>query len=272
MHITHIVVVVRVGSTDGELALLHRSIHTGISISVRHTGVRRNGIALDALAHGHDVEDATHALRVVLRTGVGYHLYLLYRRCRHTLQHLLRVLRHHVVGSSVDVHLKTRAAVHLDIAIAVYRHHRHLAQHLQYVVGLRIGVLLYVVRNFVDVGFHERLLRHDLHSAQHVRSLLYIQCVERYRGFAVRHNEVAHDGLLAHCVHVEAIAARLLQSHAEGAVSLRHGECGGGCRVGLRCDFHGGVLLAFLSSGISHYTLHHETLCGLGCCLGRCEQ
>ena len=174
MHITHIVVVVRVGSTDGELSLLHRSIHTGISISVRHTGVRRNGIALDALAHGHDVEDAAHALCVVLRTGVGYHLYLLYRRCRHTLQHLLRVLRHHVVGSSVDVHLKTRAAVHLDIAIAVYRHHRHLAQHFQYVVGLRVGVFLYVVRNFVDVGFHERLLRHYLHSAQHVRSLLYI--------------------------------------------------------------------------------------------------
>jgi 3-methyl-2-oxobutanoate hydroxymethyltransferase len=49
-------------------------------------------------------------------------------------------------------------------------------------------------------------------------------------------------------------------------------KCGSGCRVGLRCDFHGGVLLAFLSSGISHYTLHHETLCGLGCCLGRCEQ
>ena len=174
MRVASVVVVVRVGSADGELTLLHRSIHARINIGIRHSAVSSHGVALNALAYSHDIEDAAHALRIVLRSGVCNHLYLLYRRRRHALQHLLRVVRHHTVGSSVDVHLEARAAIHLDIAVAVYRHHRHLAQHLQYVVGLRVGVFLYVVRNLVDVGFHKRLLRHDLHGTQLVRSLLYI--------------------------------------------------------------------------------------------------
>ena len=113
-----------------------------------------------------DIQDTAHALGIILRAWVGDHFYLLDAGGGHAFQHLLRIVRHHLVGLVVHIDLERAAAVHLDVVLAVHRHHRYLAEHIENGVRLRVGIVLNVVGDLVDVRLDERLLLHDLHALQ----------------------------------------------------------------------------------------------------------
>ena len=81
---------------------------------------------------GYDVQDGIHALSILTGPRVGDDLYALDGRGGHGFQDLLGILRQVGVVASVLVDLETAVAFYLDIILTIYRHHRHLAEHVEY--------------------------------------------------------------------------------------------------------------------------------------------
>ena len=113
-----------------------------------------------------DIQDATHAFGIVLRSRVGNDLDAFDRIGGHTLQHFLRIVCHHLVRLVVHIHLERTGAVHLYIVLAIDSNHRHLTKHLDHSIRLRIWIVLDIIGNLVDVGLDERLLFDNLHALQ----------------------------------------------------------------------------------------------------------
>ena len=168
--------VVIVSSAHGELAFLHRTEEIApYSATGIHVGTDGQRIAFHAPAHGDDVEDAAHALGVILRTWVGDDLYLLDGVGRHTFEHFTRIVAHHVVGLAVHIYLERGTIVHLDVVLSIHRYHRHLAEHLQDIVGLRLRIRLHIIGQLIDVGLYQRLLCHYRHGIEVFRPSRGIQ-------------------------------------------------------------------------------------------------
>ncbi len=94
-----------------------------------HTASTHGGCSL--FVH-HDVQHTGASFGIILGTRIGDHLNALHHRGRHGLEYLTGSRRHHHVGLAVNIHLERAGTIHRDVILAVHRHHRHLAQHVQY--------------------------------------------------------------------------------------------------------------------------------------------
>ena len=151
-----------------ELSFLHAGRHAAAAAArgtyPHHRAVKAVGDGRTArcLAVGGDVEHAAHAFRVVFHARIGNNFDVLDRTGRHHFKDGGGVLRQHLVGLAVHIHLETAAPVDGDIVLAVHRHHRHLAEHIEHGRGLGVHVAGHIVGHLVDLHLHQRPLgRHD---------------------------------------------------------------------------------------------------------------
>ena len=110
-----------------QLSALHSGIHASAQSLVARVSVECRCISLYALAVRYNVQYTSHALSVVFRPRVCYHLYSLNAACRHAFQHLARVVAHHLVRFAVHVDFKRARSVHLYLVLTVHCHHWHLS-------------------------------------------------------------------------------------------------------------------------------------------------
>ena len=189
----------------------------------------------------HNVQHTRGTLGIVLCTRVGHHLNALHGRGGHALEHHRRVRGEHHVGHAVDIHFERRRAVHRDIVLTVDRYHRHLAEHVEHGVRLRVLVFSHVVTHLVDLHLHQRLLGDHLHALQHGGVLLNINSTEvefvliaQVDGLAdiLLTHAAEHDIELTLAVHLlRELSVLLGEEHGDGLVrlaSLEHADGGKG--------------------------------------------
>ena len=191
-----------------QFTLLHRGIEATTITTVVGTARESGVIALGTLTLGDNVKDAAHALGIVFRARVGYHLYFLDARRRHTLEHLLGVLGHHVVGLAVHIDFERAVAVDPYVVLPVYGHHGHLLEHLYHCVGVGLGVVLHAVGYLVYVGLDQRLVGHHLDRLQLVAAVLQEQRAQVYGACGGVYGVGALHWLAPHRPYHEQIAAR----------------------------------------------------------------
>ena len=143
-------------SRHGEFAALRRAKKSAAALASVEIGIYGGIVALHLSIGGDDVKHTAHTLGIVFCARVGNDFNFLDYVGRHAAEHLFRVVGHHGVGLSVNEHLEAARAIHLNVVLAVDRHHRHFAQHLGDGVGFSVGVGFHVVGDFVHVGFNER--------------------------------------------------------------------------------------------------------------------
>ena len=177
---TRFVIVLHDVGTIGKLSLLTTDEHTSAKAFVACRGTYGTIVAvyalcrLSALTVHHNVQHTTHALGIILRARVGHHLNALHGNGRHILENHRGVRREHHIGFAVHIHLERRRAVDRDIVLTVYRHHGHLAEHVEHGVRLRVLVFGYVVAHLVNLHLHQWLLSHHFHALQHRIAVLNI--------------------------------------------------------------------------------------------------
>ena len=120
------------------------------------------------------VQDTADALGIVARAGIGDNLDILDGRGRHILENLRGIAAHHHVRLPIDVNLETRAAVHRDVVVPIDRNHRHLAEHVEDGVRLRVHIVRHAVCHPVGRHLHQWLLGDNLHHGEVLHVVLYI--------------------------------------------------------------------------------------------------
>ena len=243
---------------DSELSALHSAEQSASLSAVVHVGRRRGGVSRQAAALGYDIKYAAHSLGIVFRSGVGYHLNTLHAVCRKAFKHLRRIVAHHIVGASVDINLERTAAVHLYVVISIYRHERHLAQHFEHRVRLRVGVVGYVIFYLVDVRLHQRLLHHHLDTLELVGGIVHIHRSQIHRSTVGRCLEFPDNRLTAHRCDRRNVVAGTFQVHHKTSFLVCHLLCHRLRRRFLACYRHRGIRFSVIGQRVEQYTFQLE--------------
>ena len=162
--------------TEGELAQL------GIDISVSSghpqcAALCAQGAAVTGFqppCH-HDIDDAANAFRIVLDGRIGDDLDFLDGGGRYGLDELVEVPGQHPRRPSVHEDLVIRGAVQQHLILAVDAEHRHVPEYIDKIAAFRHWICLYVIGEFVGVGFDQFLPGHYggffefLYGAQGIR-------------------------------------------------------------------------------------------------------
>ena len=241
-----VIIIVVVAGADSQLAALYRTECSTACTAVADVGTERSRIAFESATHGDNVQNTAHTFSIILGAGIGNHLDMLNAVGRHTLQYLGRVIAHHVVGLSVDVHLEAAAPVHLNIVLAVHRHQRYLAEHFQHGVRLGVRVILHIVLYLVDICLHQRLLSYNLHLSQLIGSIYDIQRTEVHQLLPCLHRKVLHDGSTSHGSDGHHEVARTGYFLLELAFHVRYQHFQRLCRGLFLHDFNGSIRFTFL--------------------------
>ena len=93
---------------------------------------------------------------------------------RHTLEHVFRVIAHHIIRLTVYMDFKTAAAIYLNVIFAVHCYQRYFTKHFHYGIGLRVRIVFDVIFNFVYIHLYQWLLSNDFYTFQFVSSLGHI--------------------------------------------------------------------------------------------------
>ena len=117
------------------------------------------------LALGDEVDDAAHAFGFVLGRGVGDDLYAADLRGGHALDHILEIVAHRCRIAPVEQYLVIALSVEQDVAVAVERELRNLADDLVERARRSLRVVLDRVGGLLGVGHYERFLDFDHHVA-----------------------------------------------------------------------------------------------------------
>ena len=135
-------------------------------------GIQRAHHAVDAtVVLHHNVQDSVNPFCIIFRTRLGDYLNLFHHVGRYRLQHLRRIARQRIVGTTVFVNFEITVSVHLNVVLSVNCHHRHFLQHFEYRAGLCILVAGHIIAQAVDFGSHKRLLCHHFHLRKNIFGL-----------------------------------------------------------------------------------------------------
>ena len=127
-----IIVIVIVTGTHRQLTALNCTKQTAAGPHVANVSTKCSRITFQSATYGNNIQDTAHTLSIVLRTGISNHFNMFDGISGHTFQYFRRIITHHIVRFTVHIHLKTAAAVHLNIIFTVYSYQRHFAKHFQY--------------------------------------------------------------------------------------------------------------------------------------------
>jgi hypothetical protein len=184
-----------------------------------------------------DVEDARHAVRVVLRGRVRDHLDLVDDVRRQGLE----------VGGQLRAADRRRAPVDLDddvlvaavahLAVGVDLHGGHGLEHVARVRGRR-GDVLRAVRVAVGLDLHRGAVLDDVHRAERDGDPGELDGVEHHAGGRGRDLERAHLRAVAHGGHSEEVGAGTEPLDAERALDVGD-SAGDQGRVAAAADGHG---------------------------------
>ena len=264
-----VIIIVVVAGADSQLAALYRTECSTACTAVADVGTERSRIAFESATHGDNVQNTAHTFSIILGAGIGNHLDMLNAVGRHTLQYLGRVIAHHVVGLSVDVHLEAAAPVHLNIVLAVHRHQRYLAEHLQHRVRLGIRVILHIIFYLVDVRLYQRLLSYNFHLSQLIGSIHDVECAEVHQLLPCLHRKVLHDGSTSHGSDGHHEVARTGYFLLELAFHVRYQHFQRLCRGLFLHDFNGSIRFTFLGERVEQNSFNLERSV---CRVLRCNQ
>ena len=245
------------GGDEARQRVGHHERQRGADVDVHHTVQTKGagGLVLEL-----DVDDAAHALGVVLGRGVGDDLHVLHRRGRYLLQQRRQVAAQQLAGASVDQHLDVARAAQRHIAVVVYRHAWHLLQHVGGRAAATHYILIHIDDALVQLVFHHRALGRHLdglhqraaHSQRHLSHIHIAVPVVQHHHIAMVVCIIAHE---RHPQNIAPVGGR----QRETAVALAH-RAVDQRRVAGPQQRHIGVLNVLARTGIHNLTSNSALL------------
>ena len=250
----------------GKLTLLQAKVGTATKTTGGSHPSDRPVIATDVrrsqtghLVH-YQIEHTTYTFRIILHTWIGDHLDVFHRTGRHVLEDRRGIAAHHHVGLTIHIDLETAATVHRDVVVAIYRHHRHLTEHLQHRARFSVHIISRVIGHLIDLHLHQRSLRHHLNTLQLLHVFRDVDRVETHHCLPIQLEGDIFVGLTyrAEKYLVGTFAIHLLCEHA---IHIRHVHRHRLLPIALFIDTDRSERFALLRQGIDHYTLDKGLLC-----------
>ena len=152
-------------SRHGKFVLFHSSVNTTANTCISGTPTQCHGIPFHSpVVYGYNIEDTSHSFGIIFCARIGNNFNVFDGVCRHAFQYFLWITTHHGIGFAVYVYLKVATSVYLNVIFSVNRYQRNFSKHFYDRIRFGIGVILYVVFNFINIDFHQWLLRHNFYS------------------------------------------------------------------------------------------------------------
>src|SRR5699024_6159487 len=91
------------------------SISTGTGTTIATTGTESCSITFESTTDSHNIQDTAHTFCIIFSSRRSDYLNMFNGIGRHTLEHVFRVIAHHIIRLTIYMDFKTAAAIYLDV-------------------------------------------------------------------------------------------------------------------------------------------------------------